>query len=223
VRRSELERFHELENERRPFIAAGAALLVPLVTRGRLVGAIVLPEKRSGGEFEADELELAEALAAAGATALDNTRLYRQAEETYLRALHALLPAIEGLDPRTGGRARGMAEVAATLARELGLDPAAVDAVRVGALARVLAEQTPPATTPRPEEIGRGALEGEILSVVESYFAYLEGVGPGRPAPDDVRRWFDQAPATGRGFDRQVTEALDELLRRGDPTVSAAA
>jgi len=233
VRRSELERFHELENERRPFIAAGAALLVPLVTRGRLVGAIVLPEKRSGGEFEADELELAEALAAAGATALDNTRLYRQAEETYLRALHALLPAIEGLDPRTGGRARGMAEVAASLARELGLDPAAVDAVRVGALARVLAAHdgagvtatppTPPTTTPRPEAIGRGALEGEILSVVESYFAYLEGIGPGRPAPDDVRRWFEQAPATGRGFDRQVTEALDELLRRGDPTVSAAA
>jgi DNA-binding response OmpR family regulator len=225
VRRSELERFHELEHERRPLIAAGAALIVPLVTRGRLVGAIVLPEKRTGGEFEADELELAEALAAAGATALDNTRLYRQAEETYLRALHALLPAIEGLDPRTGGRARGMAEVAASLARELGLDSAAVDAVRVGALARVLSmsPEGPAGTNAPPPDLGRGALGGEILSVVESYFAYLEGNGPGRPAPDDVRRWFEQAPAGGRGFDRQVTEALDELLRRGDPTVSAAA
>jgi DNA-binding response OmpR family regulator len=221
VRRAELERFRELEAERRPLIAAGVALLVPLVTRGRLVGAVILPEKRAGGEFEPGELELAEALAAAGATALDNTRLYRQAEETYLRALSALLPAIEGLDPRTGGRARGMAEVAASLARELGLDPAAVDAVRVGALASVLAARGDVDAT-RPEVFGRGALEGEILSVVESYFAYLEGVAPGRPAPDDVRRWFEQAP-TGRGFDRQVTEALDELLRRGDPTIGIAA
>ena len=72
--------------------------------------------------------------------------------------------------------------------------------------------------------MGPGTIETEILSVVESYFAYLEGAGPGMPAPDDVRRWFEQAPAgTGRGFDRQVTEALDELLRRGDPTVGLAA
>src|SRR5688572_8148914 len=51
VRRAELERFRELETERRPLVAAGVALLVPLVTRGRLVGAVVLPEKRAGGEF----------------------------------------------------------------------------------------------------------------------------------------------------------------------------
>ena len=218
VRRAELERFRELEAERRPLIAAGVALLVPLVTRGRLVGAVVLPEKRDGTPFEPAELELSTALAAAGATALDNTRLHRQAEETYLRALTALLPAIDGVDPRMGGRARGMAEVAATLARELGLDAAAVDAVRVDALASALA-----APAPRGAGSGRGTLEVEILSVVEAYFAYLEGAGPGRPAPDDVRRWFETAPALGRGFDRQVTEALDELLRRGDPAVGLAA
>ena len=227
VRRAELERFRELETERRPLGAAGVALLVPLVTRGRLVGAVVLPEKRSGGEFEAGELEVTEALAAAGATALDNTRLYRQAEETYLRALHALLPAVDGVDPRRGGRARGMAEVAASLARELGLDPAAIGAVRVGALATGLgapgvATGTGVPTNTNGEVPGPGvnALETEILAVVEAYFAYLEGAGPGRPAPDDVRRWFATAPS-GRGFDRQVTEALDELLRRGDVNLAA--
>ncbi|MEO6463685.1 MAG: GAF domain-containing protein, partial [Candidatus Eisenbacteria bacterium] len=223
VRRAELERFRELESERGPLIAAGVALLVPLVTRGRLVGAVALPEKRDGTPFEPAELELSTALAAAGATALDNTRLHRQAEETYLRALTALLPAIDGFDPRMGGRARDMAEVAATLARELGLDASAVDAVRVGALASALAAPDVAAAAPRSEGIGRGELEAEILSVVEAYFAYLEGAGPGRPAPDDVRRWFERAPALGRGLDRQVTEALDELLRRGDPAVDLAA
>lgn len=221
VRRAELERFRELEVEGRPLVAAGAALLVPLVTRGRLVGAAILPEKRDGGGFEAAELELAEALANAGATALDNTRLYRQAEAMYLRALYALLPALEGADPRAGGRARGMAEVAATLARELGLDAAAIDAVRIGALARAL-DGAGVEMDEVPAAAHRDALEAEILSVVEAFFAYLEGNAPGRPAADDVRRWFAQAPG-GRGFDRQVTQALDELLRRGDPAVDVAA
>jgi DNA-binding response OmpR family regulator len=168
VRREELERIRELEVERRPLIAAGIALLVPLVTRGRLVGAVILPEKRDGTPFEAAELEVAEALASAGATALDNTRLYRQAEEMYLRALNALLPAVEGVDPRAGGRARGMADVAATLARELGLDAAAVDAVRVGALTRVLSGAGID-TAGIADGLSRPSLlEGEILSVVEA-------------------------------------------------------
>ena len=222
VRRTELERFRELEMERRPLIAAGVALLVPLVTRGRLVGAVLLPEKSDGATFEAAELEVAEVLAAAGATALDNTRLYRQAEETYLRAMQALLPAIESLDPAAGGRARGMSEAAASLARELGLEGAAVDAVRVDALTRVLAGAGGADRADSVPGPGRSVLETEILAVVEAYFAYLAGAGPGRPAPDDVRRWFEQAPA-GRGFDRQVTEALDELLRRGDPAIGVAA
>ncbi len=219
VRRGELERFHELEIERRPLIAAGVALLVPLVTRGRLVGAVLLPEKSDGSTFGAAELEVAEVLAATGATALDNTRLYREAEQTYLRAMQALLPAIESLDPVTGGRARGMSDVAASLARELGLETAAIDAVRVDALTRVLTGGGAAEGTPPP---GRSALEGEILAVVESYFDYLSGAAPGRPAPDDVRRWFEQG-GSGRGHDRQVTEALDELLRRGDPTIRVAA
>ena len=227
VRRAELERFRELETEGRPLIAAGAALLIPLVTRGRLVGAVILAEKLEGGDFDAAELELAEALAAAGATALDNARLHRHAEQTYLRAMNALLPAIESLDPLVGGRARGMAEVAGTLAKELGLESAAVDAVRVGALTRVLSGTGTPDVLDRPRAERRqtdrpGALEGEILAVVEAYFAYLAGAGPGRPAADDVRRWLDRAPS-GRGFDRQVTEALDDLLRRGDPGIGVAA
>ena len=46
VRREELGRIRELEPELRPLIAAGVALLVPLVTRGRLVGAAALLFRR---------------------------------------------------------------------------------------------------------------------------------------------------------------------------------
>jgi len=38
-------------------------------------------------------------------------------------------------------------------------------------------------------------------------------------APDALTRFFEQS-RTGRGFDRQVTQALDELLRRGTDPVT---
>jgi DNA-binding response OmpR family regulator len=212
VRREELERFPELARELRPLVAAGVALCIPLVTRGRLVGMALALEKLAGEGFDPGELEIAQSLAAAGATALDNTRLYRQAEETYLRALGALLPAVEALDAEAGRRARGTAELAASLGRELGLPDTSVEALRADALAHAVAPTDAPWGTWTSSE--GAALEREILSVAEAYFAYVEGQGPGQPAPDGLTRFFEQS-RSGRGFDRQVTQALDDLLRRG--------
>ncbi|MGH7724632.1 MAG: response regulator [Candidatus Eiseniibacteriota bacterium] len=211
VRREELERFPELAEELGPLIAVGIALCVALVTRGRVVGVIVTSEKVDGREFPPADLEMARSLASAGAIALDNVRLYAQAEATYLRALSALVSAVESRDPSAGGRARGVADVAASLARELGLGTAAVDALRLDALARaVLPGAEAEATSATRDSLG---LERDILAVSEAYFAFLDGAGPGRPAPDEVQRFFE-GPAASR-YDRQVTQALDDLLRRG--------
>ena len=59
------------------------------------------------------------------------------------------------------------------------------------------------------------ALEGEILAVAEAYFTFLEGQGPGRAAPDALQQFFAET-RPGKGYDRQVTQALDELMRRGE-------
>jgi DNA-binding response OmpR family regulator len=219
VRREELERFPEMEKELRPLVAAGVALCVPLVTRGRVVGLAVALEKLAGGTFSPAELEIAQSLGGAGATAIDNTRLHRHAEEMYLRALSALLPAIEALDPAAGARARGMATLAASLAKELGFDERAVEAVRADALARAVAPQDAPTGAWTTSD--GAALESEILAVAEAYFTYLEGQGPGRAAPDALHSFFAETQP-GRGWDRQVTQALDELVRRGDASLEGA-
>jgi len=219
VRREELERFPELEQELRPLVAAGVALCVPLVTRGRVVGLAVALEKLAGGSFAQAELEIAQSLASAGATALDNTRLHRHAEEMYLRALSALVPAVEALDPAAGARARGMAALAASLAKELGFEDRAVDAVRADALVRAVAPQDAPIGAWASRE--GAVLEGEILAVAEAYFTFLEGQGPGRAAPDALQRFFEEA-RPGKGYDRQVTQALDDLMRRGEATLKAS-
>jgi PAS domain S-box-containing protein len=54
---------------------------VPLVVRGGTIGAIAFVQAESGVAYGEDDLQLAEELARRAATAVDNARLYRQAEE----------------------------------------------------------------------------------------------------------------------------------------------
>ena len=69
-----------------------AAMLVPLVARGRAIGVLALATLESAGRFGAAELELAGELAHRAALALDNALLY-QHQSTLARVLQeSLLP-----------------------------------------------------------------------------------------------------------------------------------
>jgi DNA-binding response OmpR family regulator len=186
VRREELERFPELEKELRGLVAAGVALCVPLVTRGRVVGLAFALEKLAGGPFASSELEIAQSLASAGATALDNTRLHRHAEEMYLRALSALLPAIEALDPAAGERARGMAALAARSRASSVARSARSRRCRPMRWRAPWRRRTPDR---RVDVERRRRAESEILAVAEAYFTFLEGTGRPRGA-DALQRFF---------------------------------
>src|ERR687885_749943 len=54
-----------------------SAIIVPLVARGRTLGAITLVSAEAGGGYGRADLELAEELARRAALAVDNARLYR--------------------------------------------------------------------------------------------------------------------------------------------------
>jgi PAS domain S-box-containing protein len=56
-------------------------MCVPLVARGRTLGAISFVAAESGRHYDEDDLVLAEELARRAATAVDNAQLYREAEE----------------------------------------------------------------------------------------------------------------------------------------------
>ncbi|HEY3249244.1 MAG TPA: SpoIIE family protein phosphatase [bacterium] len=78
-----------------------SAMIVPLVTAGRTIGAITFATAESRRRFGAKDLELAEALARRTATAIDNARMYsreRGIAETLQRSLlPQRLPAIPGI------------------------------------------------------------------------------------------------------------------------------
>lgn len=64
-------------------------IVVPLVARGKTLGAIVLVMAESGRRYEEADLELAEELARRAAVAVDNARLYEEANKEIARRQQA--------------------------------------------------------------------------------------------------------------------------------------
>ena len=81
-------------------LGVGSLLTVPLMARKRLLGAITFVSANWGPGFDADDLRLAEDLAARGALALDSAQVYdvavmlRESAETANRAKTAFLGAM---------------------------------------------------------------------------------------------------------------------------------
>lgn len=81
-------------------LGVGSLLTVPLVARGRLLGAITFVSAQPGRPYSAAEVQLAEDLANRGALALDNAQVYdlalglKQNAETADRAKTAFLGAL---------------------------------------------------------------------------------------------------------------------------------
>jgi PAS domain S-box-containing protein len=68
-------------------------IIVPLVARGRALGAITLVSAESGRRYGQAELELAEDLARRAALAVDNARLYRSRTQVVRTLQEGLLPS----------------------------------------------------------------------------------------------------------------------------------
>jgi PAS domain S-box-containing protein len=62
-----------------------SVMVVPLIARGRTLGALSLVSAQSGRRYGADDLTLAKDLAHRAALAIDNARLYREAEDEIAR------------------------------------------------------------------------------------------------------------------------------------------
>ena len=78
-----------------------SAMTVPMIARGRTLGAITLVAAESGRRYTASDLTVAEDLALRAALAVDNARLYREAQEqaaTQIELNEALRSAMEQLE-----------------------------------------------------------------------------------------------------------------------------
>jgi PAS domain S-box-containing protein len=62
-------------------VGDGSIMVTPLMGRGRVLGAITFVSRRERFEYDDDDVDLAEELGRRAAIALDNARLYRDAQE----------------------------------------------------------------------------------------------------------------------------------------------
>jgi PAS domain S-box-containing protein len=78
-------------------LGARSAMIVPMIARGRMIGAISLVSAESGHRFTDDDLFAAQRLAERGAIALDNARLFEEVQRAGAVARDANLAKTEFL------------------------------------------------------------------------------------------------------------------------------
>ena len=107
-----------------------SAMIVPLVARGRTLGAITLVSAESGRRYDWADLELAEELARRAALTVDNARLYDEAQkeiserkraDTLFRTLVEQIPAVTYIQSPYG--AKPMEYVSPQIEDMLGYSP----------------------------------------------------------------------------------------------------
>lgn len=109
-------------------------LSVPLRTPRRIVGIIIVSNKRSKAQFTIRHEELLVALANQAAIAVLNARLYKDLEELFISTIRALVAAIDAKDPYTHGHSERVTEYSLSIARELRLPQAFLRNLKLTAL-----------------------------------------------------------------------------------------
>ncbi len=97
-------------------------MATPLKYGNRVIGVFSVREKDENESFNKDDLILLSELANQTASAIENHRLHKDAESTYIQTISALAMAVEARDPYTRGHSKRMAEYALRLADTFSLD-----------------------------------------------------------------------------------------------------
>jgi diguanylate cyclase (GGDEF)-like protein/putative nucleotidyltransferase with HDIG domain len=118
---------------RDPRTDPGSELSLPITVDGRIWGVLNL-EQVATHAFGDDDLLLADAVAAQVGAALHRCRLLEELEASFATTLGVLADALETKDAYTADHADHVAELALATGRRLGLDDAALKALRYCAL-----------------------------------------------------------------------------------------
>ena len=108
-------------------------ICVPVMAKGKAVGAIQAINKR-GGRFNQEDVELLVVLSGQVAVALENARLFEEVQRTFLETSEALAEAIELRDAYTGGHTRRVTDYSLATGRQLGLNEDQMERLRMAAI-----------------------------------------------------------------------------------------
>ncbi|MDP8260428.1 MAG: HD domain-containing protein [Candidatus Gygaella obscura] len=112
---SQQQRVEEVDPFAPPLLSA------PMLYQDRLIGVLTVVGKITGGNFQEDELIIIQNLATQTAVAVENDRLHKDAENTYIETISALAMAVEARDPYSRGHSDRVAKYSVSVAKKLGL------------------------------------------------------------------------------------------------------
>lgn len=148
-----------------PLITRGM-VCVPVFSHGRVIGALQAMNKRSG-TFDSDDQELMVALAHHVAVAIENANLYQGIKEAFYQTAEVLARTIERADAYTGEHIRRVMEYCVAIGRELDLDPAEIENVRMAAVLHDIGKVgVPDAVLGKP-----GGLDTSEIEIIRSHSA----------------------------------------------------
>jgi PAS domain S-box-containing protein/putative nucleotidyltransferase with HDIG domain len=186
-------------------IDAGARAMIslPLFLEDRVTGVLVLfaPEKNF---FDEEEIRLLGELAGDISHALDYIEKLQRVEENESRirsgleaTIGAIAAALESRDPYTAGHQKRVAGLAAAVAKEMGLPPAAVEGIHFGALIHDLGKiQIPAEILSKPTRLTK--LEFELIKThPQAGYDIVKGIDFPWPVAAMVHQHHERLDGTG--------------------------
>jgi len=126
-----------------------SSLTLPLKTKEKVIGVLTVNRKTSSQIFGSEDTELIMTFAAQVAVAIENAKLYKDLQSTFLGTISALAASIDAKDPYTFGHSNEVVEYAVAIAERLLLSESQVQTIRVAAALH---------------DIGKIGIDGSILN-----------------------------------------------------------
>lgn len=128
----------------------GALLICPLGGKKKAIGAMLVA---ADGEVYSGEMKLLRAIVSQAALFMENAMLYKELEEFFLNTIGSYVKAIEAASGWTAGHTERVTEYALGMGREMGLDPAGLERLRISGMLH---------------DIGKIAVRSEVLNKQET-------------------------------------------------------
>jgi len=110
-----------------------SVMCAPLISKGVLLGAIYLDNRRAPNSFDDNDLALLSALANQSAVAIENSLLYEEVQKAYHEVILALMNTVNAKDPYTRGHSRRTSRYALGIAQEMGLSTRECNKIKTAA------------------------------------------------------------------------------------------
>lgn len=108
--------------------------VMPIIVKRKLRGMVFIGPRLSGRSYSAGDLAMLQSICNSAGIGLDNARLFRELQDTYLSTVKALVSVIEAKDPYTKGHTERVADYAVALGTKLNLPKEELRDIAFGAV-----------------------------------------------------------------------------------------